>query len=119
VITVGLAGALSDRTGQRADATALCSIVVASQSKTKLYGYINEGTLKACYVGAHMRVHKDDIRAVLAALRKVGGNGAHREKPVAHDTRSVYCVLGRQKQRVHLSAVRYLGGRFAGLKGWL
>jgi excisionase family DNA binding protein len=41
-------------------------------SKNKLYAWIAEGRLRACRVGAHMRVHKDDLAATIAALPRVG-----------------------------------------------
>jgi excisionase family DNA binding protein len=41
-------------------------------SKTTLYKWVADGKLRARKVGAHMRIHVDDLAAALDALPKVG-----------------------------------------------
>lgn len=40
--------------------------------KTTLYRWIDEGRCPACFVGAHMRVTRDDLKALVDALLRVG-----------------------------------------------
>jgi excisionase family DNA binding protein len=41
-------------------------------SKTKLYEWIGDGRLKARFVGKFIRVHRDDMAAMIEALPRVG-----------------------------------------------
>jgi excisionase family DNA binding protein len=41
-------------------------------SKTKLYKWIEEGRLRARLVGSHMRIHRDDLLAMIDQLPCVG-----------------------------------------------
>lgn len=43
---------------------------VSGISKTRFYKLIANGKLKACYVGAHMRVHRDDLRRCCTNFRR-------------------------------------------------
>ena len=46
--------------------------LLAGISKTKTYAMIGDGRLRARKIDAVMRVHKDDLKAMIEALPKVG-----------------------------------------------